>query len=43
MKIAWASRLFTMALIANIASGQTAAPAKVAATPPMGWNSWDAY
>jgi alpha-galactosidase len=25
------------------APAQTPAPAKVAATPPMGWNSWDSY
>ena len=41
MKIGWTGRLLAMALIAHTALSQTTAP--VAATPPMGWNSWDAY
>src|ERR1700678_3038976 len=46
MKMNWPActgRLLAMALIAHTALAQTATPAKPAATPPMGWNSWDAY
>ncbi len=32
-----------MALIAHAAAAQTPTPTPVAVTPPMGWNSWDAY
>jgi alpha-galactosidase len=46
MKIHWPSsmgHLIAMVLIGHTALAQTPAPAKPAATPPMGWNSWDAY
>jgi len=50
MKLSWASLLLISALIVPSAStqsppasSQTAATAKVALTPPMGWNSWDSY
>ena len=36
----WTVYLLGMALAVQSAAAQTA---KVAATPPMGWNSWDAY
>jgi hypothetical protein len=35
--------LLFLSLIAPNALAQTPMPAQVAATPPMGWNSWDAY
>jgi hypothetical protein len=41
MKIRWMCGLLMLAVIQQNAMAQAAA--KVAATPPMGWNSWDAY
>jgi hypothetical protein len=50
MKVSWASLLLITVLASLPAStqlpspsSQTAPAAKVALTPPMGWNSWDAY
>jgi alpha-galactosidase len=48
MKLGWAGRLVLAGMVTqNLApmNAQTAKAAKVtvAATPPMGWNSWDAY
>jgi len=43
MKLPWAGLLLVSALTLQSAIAQTPAPAKVAATPPMGWNSWDSY
>jgi hypothetical protein len=42
MRIGWTYRLILLAVLEQSAIAQTAAPAP-AATPPMGWNSWDAY
>jgi len=47
-KYHWAGVLLVPVLAGQFAMAQTAAtptpvPAKVAATPPMGWNSWDSY
>jgi len=50
MKVSWAGLLLIPVLAGPSARTQTPPPtaqmapaAKVAATPPMGWNSWDAY
>ena len=47
MRIGWVGRLVVLALagvaMAGQAGAQTKAKGTVAATPPMGWNSWDAY
>jgi len=50
MKVLWAVLLLISVLAVQPARTQTATPAaqtapaaKVALTPPMGWNSWDAY
>ncbi len=50
MKVLWAALLLISVLAVQPARTQTATPAtqtapaaKVALTPPMGWNSWDAY
>ena len=50
MKVSWAGLLLVPVLAGPPARTQTPPPAaqmapaaKVAATPPMGWNSWDAY
>jgi hypothetical protein len=50
MKVFWAGLLLISVLAAQPArtqspspAAQTAPAAKVALTPPMGWNSWDAY
>jgi hypothetical protein len=50
MKVSWAGLLLILVLAVQPArtqtpspSSQTAPAAKVAITPPMGWNSWDAY
>ena len=42
MKFVYVGALSMSLLISQFAGGQTP-PATVAATPPMGWNSWDAY
>jgi alpha-galactosidase len=42
IKPSWACRLLLLAVLVHSATAQTAA-ARPAATPPMGWNSWDAY
>ncbi|MGD0797876.1 MAG: glycoside hydrolase family 27 protein [Acidobacteriaceae bacterium] len=42
MKIRWMCGLLMLAALEQNVMAQTAA-AKVAVTPPMGWNSWDAY
>ena len=50
MKVSWAGLLLISVLAAQPArtqsqspTAQTAPAAKVALTPPMGWNSWDAF
>jgi hypothetical protein len=43
MKVSWAGLLLILALAGQSARTQTPLPVKLAATPPMGWNSWDAY
>jgi hypothetical protein len=50
MKVSWAGLLLIPVLAGPPActqtpppAAQTAPAAKVAATPPMGWNSWDSY
>ena len=50
MKVSWAGLLLISVLSAQPArtqspspTAQTAPAAKVALTPPMGWNSWDAF
>ncbi len=50
MKISWASLLLISIFASPLArtqtpstTAQTAPAAKVALTPPMGWNSWDAF
>ena len=50
MKVSWACLLLISVLANSPASTQSPSPsaqttpaAKVALTPPMGWNSWDAY
>src|ERR1035437_9692185 len=50
MKVSWAGLLLISVLASPSARTQTPSPtvrttpaAKVALTPPMGWNSWDAY
>jgi hypothetical protein len=50
MKVSWAGFLLISVLAVQPARTQTPSPAaqtapaaKVALTPPMGWNSWDAY
>jgi len=43
MNIGWTGGLLGLVLAGQGAWAQAAAPAKIAATPPMGWNSWDAY
>lgn len=51
MKASWAGLLLISAFVNQSAYTQSAPPAKptvappiaIAATPPMGWNSWDAY
>jgi hypothetical protein len=50
MKVSWAGLLLIPVLAGPPARTQTPSPAaqmapaaKAAATPPMGWNSWDAY
>jgi hypothetical protein len=50
MKVSWAYLVLILALAGQPAStqspspsSQTAPAAKVALTPPMGWNSWDSY
>jgi hypothetical protein len=50
MKVSWAGLLLIPVLAGQPARTQTPSPAaqtapaaKVALTPPMGWNSWDAY
>ena len=42
MKLCRSSLLFLSLLAIQSATAQTTTP-KVAATPPMGWNSWDSY
>lgn len=42
MKFVYVGALSMSLLISQLAGAQTP-PATVAATPPMGWNSWDAY
>jgi len=42
IKPSWTCRLLLLAALQQSAMAQTAA-AKPAATPPMGWNSWDSY
>jgi hypothetical protein len=50
MKLSWAGLLLISVLAVqpartqtSLPAAQTASAAKVALTPPMGWNSWDAY
>ena len=43
MKVCWAGLILISVLAAHSAGAQTQPQAKLAATPPMGWNSWDAY
>ena len=50
MKVSWAALLLISVLAIPSArtqtpppAAQTAPAAKVALTPPMGWNSWDSY
>jgi alpha-galactosidase len=43
MKFSGSGMVLLAALMVTSAGAQTAAQTKVAATPPMGWNSWDSY
>jgi len=43
MKVSWAHLLLISVLAAQPAWTQTPSAAMPASTPPMGWNSWDAY
>jgi hypothetical protein len=42
IKTSWIRRLLLLAVVTQSALAQTS-PASLAPTPPMGWNSWDAY
>jgi alpha-galactosidase len=43
MKLCWPGLLLMSIVAIQSAGAQTAPPAPAAATPPMGWNSWDSY
>jgi alpha-galactosidase len=43
MNVRWAGVVLMSVLAGQLAGAQKIAPAQVAPTPPMGWNSWDSY